>query len=212
MTPIVYLHGFASSPASKKARFFLERFAQLGIEMVTPNLDAGDFEHLTITRQLQVIEIACNHQPVSLIGSSMGGYLAALYAARHDEVQKLVLMAPAFSFATRWPQTLGADALEQWRSTGFLNVYHYGQNRERRLSIDLLKDAAMYEDYPNFRQPALIFHGEKDTVVPPGYSITFSQQHASTTLRLLDSGHELVDVLDIMWSEVKNFLIPAAVA
>jgi hypothetical protein len=44
--------------------------------------------------------------------------------------------------------------------------------------------------------------------VPPGYSITFSQQHANTALRLLDSDHELVDVLDIMWTEVKRFLIP----
>lgn len=212
MSQIVYLHGFASGPGSKKARFFSERFAELGIEMQTPDLAEGDFEHLTITRQLKVIERCCKDQAVCLIGSSMGGYLAALYAARHPEVEKLALMAPAFSFVTRWPETLGSDRLEEWKRTGLLRVFHYSDNRERELSYGMLEDARFYEDYPNFHQPALILHGKNDTVVPPGYSITFSQQHANTRLRLLDSGHELVDVLETMWAEVKEFLAPTTKA
>ena len=28
-----------------------------------------------------------------------------------------------------------------------------------RLSYQLIEDAAQYEDFPDFRQPALIFHG-----------------------------------------------------
>lgn len=207
MSRIVYLHGFASGPGSKKAQFFHGRFAELGIEMEIPDLAEGDFEHLTITRQLKVIERECKDQRVCLMGSSMGGYLAALYAARH-EVERLVLLAPAFSFVTRWPETLGSDKLEEWKRSGVLGVYHYGDKCERKLSHDLLDDARFYEDYPNFHQPALIFHGKNDAVVPPGYSITFSQQHANTKLRLLDSGHELVDVLDIMWADVKEFLAP----
>jgi pimeloyl-ACP methyl ester carboxylesterase len=208
LSRIIYLHGFASGPESKKARFFRDRFAELGIEMDVPDLAEGDFEHLTITRQLKVIERACRDESATLIGSSMGGYLAALHAARHPEVEKLVLLAPAFSFVTRWPQTLGPAQLEEWKRTGLMKVYHYGENREMELSYDLLEDARFYEDYPNFHQTALIFHGKNDTVVPPGYSITFSQQHANTKLRLLDSDHQLVDVLEIMWAEVKEFLSP----
>jgi uncharacterized protein len=52
---IVYLHGFASSPNSAKARFFLERFRQAGVEMEVPALDRGDFTHLSITSQLAAI-------------------------------------------------------------------------------------------------------------------------------------------------------------
>lgn len=206
MSRIVYLHGFASGPGSKKARFFQERFAAAGIFIEIPDLADGDFEHLTITRQLQVIERLCNEEQVALIGSSMGGYLAAVYAARHPEVEKLVLMAPAFSFVTRWPLTLGPEKLEHWRRTGFLSVQHYGEGRERQLRFDLIEDGRFYEDYPNFPQPALIFHGKNDTVVPPGYSITFSQQHPNTTLHLLDSDHELLNALDLMWAEVGPFL------
>ncbi len=41
----------------------------------------------------------------------MGGYLAALYAALHPEVQSLILMAPAFSFAQTWGKRIGEDAM-----------------------------------------------------------------------------------------------------
>src|SRR5262245_8030594 len=101
MSRFVYLHGFASGPSSSKARFFRDRFAELGIGLEVPVLAEGAFERLTISGQLAVLEQTTGGDPVSLIGSSMGGYLAALYAARHPEVEKLVLLAPAFSFMTR---------------------------------------------------------------------------------------------------------------
>jgi len=48
----IYLHGFASGPTSKKAAFFRDRMPALEI----PDLAADDFEHLTVTGQLQLIE------------------------------------------------------------------------------------------------------------------------------------------------------------
>ena len=102
MTRILYLHGFASGPSSSKARYFQERLESAGMPVEVPDLAAGDFEHLTLTGQLGVIERSAAAGPVSLAGSSMGGYLAALYAARHPEVLRVVLLAPAFDFARRW--------------------------------------------------------------------------------------------------------------
>jgi pimeloyl-ACP methyl ester carboxylesterase len=78
----IYLHGFASSPASRKARFFVEKLAGHGLALEALDL-APDFEHLTISGQLAVIEKASGNDAVILIGSSLGGYLAALYASRH---------------------------------------------------------------------------------------------------------------------------------
>jgi pimeloyl-ACP methyl ester carboxylesterase len=205
---IVYLHGFASGPTSKKAQFFRERFAELGIGLEIPDLAEGKFEQLTITGQLQVIERACRGEPVSLIGSSMGGYLAALYAARHPETEKLVLMAPAFCFASRWPETLGDEAMERWKHTGVLPVFHYGEGREMALGYQLMEDASQYEAYPRFQQPTLVFHGTNDSVVPPGYSIAFCQQNLTARLRLMESDHELLNVLDDMWMETQAFLYP----
>ena len=206
MSRIIYLHGFASGPTSKKAQFFRERFAQLGIGLEIPDLADGKFEQLTITSQLGVIERASRGQPVSLIGSSMGGYLAALYAARHPEVEKLVLMAPAFCFAKRWPQTLGEQAMEEWKRSGVLKVFHYGEGRDTELGYRLIEDGRRYEDYPDVKQPALIFHGRNDTVVLPEFSENFAAQHPQAILRMLASDHELLNVLDDMWMETEEFL------
>ena len=116
----------------RRPAFFRERFAELGIGLEVPDLAEGDFARLTISGQLQVIERASGGEPVTLMGSSMGGYLAALYAARHAEVDRLVLMAPAFCFLKRWTETLGPAAMEKWRNGGSLDVFHYGEGRRFR--------------------------------------------------------------------------------
>jgi hypothetical protein len=43
-------------------------------------------------------------------------------------------------------------------------------------------------------------------VVPAAASVEFARSHANVTLRLLQSGHELTDVLELMWDEVGPFL------
>jgi hypothetical protein len=203
---MIYLHGFASGPRSRKAAYFRGRLAGAGVEFEAPDLAEGNFENLTISGQLRVVERAARGEPVSLMGSSMGGYLAALYAARHPEVEKLVLMAPAFGFARRWAESLGQETLAEWRRTGFLSVYHYADGAQRRVGYGLIEDGLQYEDYPDVRQPALIFHGRRDTVVPAKYSRQYVSGRPGARLVLLDSGHELTDVLDTMWEEIARFL------
>lgn len=203
----VYLHGFASSPASSKATFFRNRFAELGIDLAVPALDGGDFEHLTITAQLRVISEAAGTGDVAVIGSSLGGYLAALYAARHPEVRRIVLMAPAFRFPRRWEAELGAEAFAAWRQTGSRTVFHYGEGRERSIGFGLIEDGLLYEDYPAVKCPALVLHGTNDTVVPVSFSREF-QRRQGELARLVeyDSDHALADVTPAMWEETREFL------
>lgn len=207
MTRILYLHGFASGPASRKARYFSERLEAAGARVAALDLTQGDFEHLTIRSQLKVVEQAAAGEPVALMGSSMGGYLAALYAARHTEVTRLVLLAPAFGFARRWPEILGPAAVENWRRTGWMDVSHYAESRNRAVSYALLEDAARYEDYPDFTQPVLIFHGAHDDVVPAEFSRRFVAEHPNAALEIVDSGHELLDVLESIGPKATGFLL-----
>jgi pimeloyl-ACP methyl ester carboxylesterase len=114
-------------------------------------------------------------------------------------------MAPAFGFVARWAETAEGRS---WREAGFLDVYHYGERRTRRLSYQLLADGLRYEGFPDFKQPALIFHGIHDSVVLPQSSTDFAESHPNAGLRLLDSDHQLLNVLEIIWKEAGPFLLP----
>ena len=205
MTPIVYLHGFASSPLSSKAQFFRRRLEALGAEVRIPQLDAGDFQNLTVTGQMQVIEKAAAGQRVMLMGSSLGGYLAALYASRHPEVEKLVLLAPALNFPERFPLRFTKAEMDQWKRDGHKSFFHYGEKREVELNYRIVEDAAKYPSFPEFAQPALILHGTGDEVVLPSISQGFAATHPNVRLVLLESGHELTDVLEVLWNEIGSF-------
>jgi pimeloyl-ACP methyl ester carboxylesterase len=206
MNRIVYLHGFASGPSSNKARFFRRRLEAEGFSVAIPDLSQGKFEGLTLSGQLDVIARADEAANVALIGSSMGGYLAALYAARHADVERVVLLAPAFGFARRWAERMGPAALDVWRHERTIDVFHYAEGRNRALGYQLMEDAAQYEDYPDVRQPCLIFHGVYDDVVPVQYSEEFAASRSNVELHAVDSGHELLNVLDAMGDRVAPFL------
>ncbi len=202
----IYLHGFASSPRSRKAVAFRTALGTRNIPVEIPDLAGSDFAHLTITGQLAIIEKTLQGEPCRLIGSSMGGYLAALYASTHREVDRLVLLAPAFGFQTRWREMQGPETMAQWRDTGWMEVFHYGDMVMRRLHYGLYEDAGKFPDSPDFHQPALIFHGVNDTVVPVDLSRTFAASHPNARLLELESDHELLDVLSVITDQSTLFL------
>jgi hypothetical protein len=180
---------------------FQSALAGAGIPLEVPALDEGDFEHLTISRQLALIERTLDGEPVCLIGSSMGGYLAALYAAGHPEVFGLVLLAPAFAFAGRW----GARINEPKPID--VEVFHYGDRAMRRVHYGLIEDALRYPPVPDFSQPALIYHGSRDEVAPVENSRSFIATHANALLTELDSDHELLNVLQEIVASALPFII-----
>jgi pimeloyl-ACP methyl ester carboxylesterase len=203
---VVYLHGFASSPLSTKAQFFARKFSDLNIPCDIPQLDRGSFETLTVSGQLDVIDQAVAGDRVVLMGSSLGGYLAALYAARHSNVEKLVLLAPAFQFPTRWRSRFSTPEFADWKQTGSRKFFHYGYKAEMPLGYRFVEDAVQYEDNPDFEQPALVVHGLHDDVVPVEASESFARSHPNVLLRVVDSGHELTDVTENLWNETAMFL------
>jgi pimeloyl-ACP methyl ester carboxylesterase len=204
---LIYLHGFASSPQSSKARYFGEKFAALGRSLETPDLTQGDFEHSTLSQQLAFLESFVGNDPAVLMGSSMGGYLAALYAARHSRtVAATVLMAPAFGMAVRWTRSLGFDAMGEWQRLGYREVFHYGENRQARISYNLIADGLQYEEFPDVRCPALVIHGRRDESVDYQLSVRFCEGRSNAELVLYDSDHQLLDMLEPMWERVRTFL------
>ncbi len=203
---LVYLHGFASGPDSTKAVWFRERLAALGHALVIPDL-APDFDAMTITSQLAVVETMLGDEPAVLFGSSMGGYLAALAAERHpDRVPAIVMLAPAFGFLARWEAGLGPDGVAEWRAEGSMPVWHYGRDREEALGIGFLDDARRWPALPDPRCPTLILAGRHDETVALADVERFAHARAGRELVVYDDGHELLAALEPMWARITAFL------
>ncbi|GDZ92327.1 protein of unknown function UPF0227 [Planktothrix agardhii CCAP 1459/11A] len=205
----LYLHGFASSPASKKAEYLRDRFASLSINLNIPDLNQGDFSHLTLTRQLQQIptELSPDTSDIVVIGSSFGGLTAARFAEQNLSVKRLILLAPAFNFLSEWFPKLGAEKLNLWKTQGYLSIYHYAEKQNLPLHYDFLEDLAQYPDEQLQRQiPTLILHGINDEVIPIQASQNYAAQRPWVSLIELNSDHSLDNVLGEIWQEIRNFL------
>ena len=207
---IFYLHGFASSAQSTKARFFGDRLAERGRVFVCPDFNAPDFRTMTMTRMLSQLNMQVGRAdgPVALIGSSLGGTLAIL-AAEHlaARVDRLVLMAPAVMFAKPGHHLLPPERIDEWRRKGSLPFVHYGAGEERPLDFSFYEDSLRYDAFgARFNQPALVFQGLSDKSVDPRTVEEFARTRPNVTLSLLEDDHQLIASLPVMWDSMRDFL------
>ncbi len=205
---ILYLHGFASSPRSHKASYICDRLQALQIPVQIPDLNQDDFSQLTLSRQIQQVTqiLSQNHHITTLIGSSFGGLTAAWVAEQCPQIQRIICLAPAFGFLDHWLPRLGEAQVNQWRSQGYLSVYHYSEQRQLPLHYDFVTDCQQYDDTSLHRQiPTLILHGRRDEVIPVQASRQFAVRRPWVNLIELDSDHGLADVLEAIWQEISTF-------
>jgi len=220
-----FLHGLASSPRASKAGFLGERFRARGIDLHCPDLNEPDFETLTCTRMIRQVEAAMAalaRGPVTLIGSSLGGFVAWHVAARQAEpegeegraahpVERLVLLAPAFDFGKSPLGGMDAAGLQRWRDTDRFEVFHHAENRPRILRYALYEDAQQYDSAASAaRVPALVIQGTRDTVVDPEMVRSFAEGRAGMTALFVDDDHQLGSSFDLIWREAAAFVGIAA--
>jgi hypothetical protein len=202
----IYLHGFASSPDSAKARFIRDRFLEKQIFLSVPDLNQNNFSELTLTRQIRQVSQEFNDVPVTLIGSSLGGLTAAWLGEKYPQIERLVLLAPAFGFLSSYLTRLGSEAVQNWQESGFLSVYHYAEKRSLPLSYQFVLDSQNYADHALRRSiPTLILHGQRDEVIPLTASQEYAQSRSWAELIELDSDHGLGNALPEIWSKIQLF-------
>jgi len=208
---LLYLHGFASGPTSFKARELARRFAARGIAMEVPDLTPGadGFERSTPLTMLAVAgaRLAAAPPPHALVGSSLGGYLAALASSRDPSIERLVLLAPAFRLFERWSRRLSPAELAGWKANG-LETEHHVTGTTRRLGWRFHEDAAGLPPFPEVRVPALCLAGTRDETVPFEDVEAFVARTPTARLVPLDDGHELTASIDRIFEEASAFLAP----
>lgn len=209
---VVYLHGFASSPASSKATWFRERLAAHGVSSACPDFNEPAFDTLTITRMLGQTAAAIAEAPagpVALVGSSLGAFVA-VHAADRDRtgrVDRLILLAPALDFGGNRLKQLGPHGIDEWRERGYLTLMHYAYGEERSVGFALYEDAAKYDAlHVALRLPTLAFQGRHDELVDTGMVTAWAAGQPTVDLHVVDDGHQLGQSLPEIWRAAVPFL------
>jgi uncharacterized protein len=207
---VLYLHGFTSSAKSTKAGWLAEQLERHGIVLECPDFNDPDFATLTMTRMMEQVGrvISGGPRPVSLIGSSLGGTLAILAAARYaHRVDRLILLAPAVMFAKPGHHLLPPERIEEWNRRGALPFFHYAYGEDRFLNWSFYEDSLAYDAFDaRFDQPTLVFQGLRDASVDHHTVEAFAKNRTNVTLSLLDDDHQLTASLPRMWQDIEAFL------
>ncbi len=101
---VIYLHGFLSSPQSKKALQTVQYWRERGLEeyLLVPDLTTGPAESI---RQVQALIDGLAGRRVGVIGSSLGGFYATCLA--ESNCLRAVVVNPAVQPHRRWRFYLG---------------------------------------------------------------------------------------------------------
>lgn len=172
---IAYLHGFASGPQSAKGTLLAAALAaRPGVSVHLPDLNRPSFRELTFSRAISAVdELVAAHpaeQRWHLIGSSMGGWLAARWAELHPEaVERLVLLCPAFDLLEHLPRALGRPGLlAEWERAGSIRLGYGPDGPSTEVDWSFAHDARdAHPARPALGlHPTLIMHGMRDEVIP----------------------------------------------
>lgn len=207
---VIYLHGFASGVTSTKAAFIGKALRQQGLDFRAPDFNLPDFSTLTVTRMLQQTRTIIDEaqDPVTLIGSSLGGFVAVNAAAAWpDRVARLVLLAPALDFGSPAMTRMGETALDDWKSRGTMNVFHFGYGRFMPVHYALYDDARRYDALrAHVPMPVLVFQGRHDDVVDPATVEQWASSRPNVELHLLEDGHQLTASLPEVTRQIGELL------
>lgn len=218
----LYLHGFASSPSSRKARAFVAWGAARGLTIEALDLRVPSFEHLRFSAIKARIRGAIDagggadrtgRARAVLIGSSLGGLAACRVAEEDPRVCAVLAMAPAFQLVPRWRARLGGEAWEAWRREGSLEVDDHATNTKSRVDFGFVDELeAQDAGLPDVRVPTLVVHGTNDDVVDVARSRDFARGEPHIRLVEVDDGHELTASIGRILSEAEAFFAPFGLA
>lgn len=214
----LYLHGFASSPASTKARAFEAWGASRRLAIDALDLRVPSFENLRFSAIKATVRAAIDASAgggdvararAVLIGSSLGGLTACRVAEEDARVSAVLAMAPAFRLAERWRSRMTPAAWDAWRRDGSLEVDDYATKKKRRIDFGFVEELeAIDAGWPDVRVPVLIVHGRQDDVVDIARSRDFARGKRHVRLVEVDDGHELGASIPRILTEAELFFAP----
>ena len=117
--------------------------------------------------------------PITIVGNSLGGWVAWLMAQECAEIERLVLIAPAFDMMGLRAQSIAPERCHDWHTAGWMPWDDEPAHRDYPLAWKWVKESRAYwgTSFDRLRPVSTaILHGQQDSVILPQGSSQFVEQ------------------------------------
>ena len=186
----VLCHGFLSNKNSKTNQALTALLLPQGIgtfrfDFFGQGESEGPFEEITVSlavsQALAALDLMSSkgYRKLALVGSSFGGLVSILAAAKWSHLVCLALKCPVPDFPEMLTLEFGEAGMAEWKATNTIpNVVPGGSGRIR-LSYAFYEDSLCYSGYDAAKAvaaPTLIVQGNADEYVPLHQSRRLSEE------------------------------------
>ena len=170
---VILCHGMEACKEGTKSVRLAEALAARGIDALRFDFSyvgesEGEYLDLTVSGEVEDLAGAWAYArgrvrgPIGLIGSSLGGTVALLFAAQEPAVAALATIA-AVAYPGRRARTLPDAERQRWRREGSYDLFG---SRVGAAFLDDVERLDVPAALPGVRCPVLLTHGTADEVVP----------------------------------------------
>ena len=170
---VILCHGMESTKEGTKHKLLGERLSQRGFDVLRFDFSyvgesEGEFEDLSFRGEVEDLAGAWKFMrergadPVGILGSSMGGTVALLFAASEPAVAALATIAAVADLRRSLAELRPAE-IERWRRDG---VFSLAGMRLKKAFLEDVETLDVLAACREIRCPTFVAHGDADRVVP----------------------------------------------
>jgi uncharacterized protein len=126
-----------------------------------------------------VVNMLRDGPPISIVGNSLGGWIAWLMAQEFQEIERLILIAPAFNMMGVHARSISEERRQAWLTSGWMPWDDEPAHKDWPLSWKWVEESEAYwkTSFDRLRPvKTTILHGLQDTAIPPSGSSEFLEQ------------------------------------
>ena len=196
---VIYSHGLGGSYSNGTA--YAEQLASSGIATYcfdfyggsAGSRSGGSTTEMSVMTEVSDLEFVLeaagtwdfvDRDKIILLGSSQGGVVSAITAARHeDKIAGMVLLYPAFVITDAVYGQF--DSLEEIPDT-----YSLGWITAGRIYLEDIWNYDAYSEIGNYKKPVMLLHGDEDAIVDVSYSEKAVEVYENAGLFIINgAGH-----------------------
>lgn len=147
-----------------------------------------------------VLEAVKNGPPITIVGNSLGGWIAWMMAQEFAQVERLILIAPAFNMMGVRAKSIAPERLHEWHTAGWMPWDDDPLHKDWPLSWKWVEESEAYwkTSFDRLRHvKTTILHGLHDAAISPDGSRQFAEELVirdpafPLDLRLIPGDHRL---------------------